>query len=183
LDTAAVGDGSRTVRGPGRVGANQILAVSLPESPLAPERRRAVVDAVAARLLTSDGLRSLAPDHPQYQGQYGGDQWVRDGAYHQGTVWAWLLGPFALAHFRVYRDSDAARSFLRPLSDHLGDYRIGSIAEIFDGEPPFRAAGCIAQAWSVAETLRAWHELARGTWPASAHAACRARAEQPSTSR
>ncbi len=111
--------------------------------------------------MTSHGLRSLAPDHPQYQGRYGGDQWARDSAYHQGTVWAWLLGPFALAHARVYGDAAAARALLSPLADHLGDYGLGSIAEIFEGDPPFRPAGCIAQAWSVAETLRAWHELAR----------------------
>ena len=140
---------------------NQILAVSLPESPLSPERRRAVVDACAAHLLTSYGLRSLPPDHPQYQGHYGGDQWARDGAYHQGTVWAWLLGPFALAHYRVYGDAVAARSFLRPLAAHLDDGCIGSIAEIFEGDAPFRPDGCVAQAWSVSETLRAWHELGR----------------------
>jgi glycogen debranching enzyme len=120
-----------------------------------------VVDAVASRLLTSYGLRSLTPDHPDYRGRYGGDQWSRDGAYHQGTVWSWLLGPFALAHFRVYRNAEAARSLLRPLADHLGEYGVGSIAEIFDGDAPFRPGGCVAQAWSVAETLRAWSELAR----------------------
>ena len=141
---------------------NQILAVSLPASPLSPARQRAVVDAVASRLLTSHGLRSLAPGHPDYRGRYGGDQWSRDGAYHQGTVWAWLLGPFALAHYRVYGDAKAARSFLLPLADHLGDYGLGSIAEIFDGDACFRPGGCIAQAWSVAEVLRAWLELASG---------------------
>jgi len=93
---------------------NQIFAVSLPESPLSPERQRKIVDACARHLLTSYGLRSLVPGHPRYQGHYGGDQWARDGAYHQGTVWAWLLGPFALAHFKVYRDAEAARSFLAP---------------------------------------------------------------------
>jgi predicted glycogen debranching enzyme len=139
---------------------NQILAVSLPESPLSPARRRAVVDAVASRLLTSHGLRSLAPDDPAYRGRYGGDQRQRDGAYHQGTVWAWLLGPFALAHHRVYRDPAAARSFLLPLADHLGTHGVGTLAEIFDGDPPFRPDGCVAQAWSVAETLRAWQALA-----------------------
>ncbi|MEK7385965.1 MAG: amylo-alpha-1,6-glucosidase, partial [candidate division NC10 bacterium] len=108
----------------------------------------------------SYGLRSLAPGHPQYQGRYSGDQWRRDGAYHQGTVWAWLLGPFALAHFKVYGDAAAARSFLEPLAQHLRDYGVGSIAEIFDGDAPFAPRGCIAQAWSVAETLRAWHGLA-----------------------
>jgi predicted glycogen debranching enzyme len=138
---------------------NQILAVSLPESPLAPERQRKVVDACARHLLTSHGLRSLAPGDPQYQGRYGGDPATRDGAYHQGTVWAWLLGPFALAHFRVYRDAALARSFLAPLGQHLDDHGLGSIAEIFDGDAPFRPDGCVAQAWSVAETLRAWHAL------------------------
>jgi predicted glycogen debranching enzyme len=138
---------------------NQILAVSLPESPLSPARQRAVVDACAARLLTSYGLRSLPPDHPRFRGHYGGDQWSRDGAYHQGTVWSWLLGPFALAHHRVYGDAAVARSFLRPLAAHLDDGCLGSIGEIFEGEAPFRPDGCVAQAWSVAETLRAWHAL------------------------
>ncbi|OFW27981.1 MAG: glycogen debranching protein [Acidobacteria bacterium RIFCSPLOWO2_12_FULL_65_11] len=139
---------------------NQIFTVSLPESPLSRVRQKRVVDACARHLLTSYGLRSLAPGHPQYQGRYGGDQWRRDGAYHQGTVWAWLLGPFALAHFKVYGDVVAARSFLEPLAQHLRDYGVGSIAEIFDGDAPFAPRGCIAQAWSVAETLRAWHGLA-----------------------
>ena len=139
---------------------NQVFAVSLHESPLSPERQKKVVDACARYLLTSFGLRSLAPGHPDYRGHYGGDQRERDGAYHQGTVWAWLLGPFALAHFKAYGDAATARSFLAPLADHLGDHGVGSIAEIFDGDPPFAPGGCIAQAWSVAETLRAWHELA-----------------------
>jgi predicted glycogen debranching enzyme len=138
---------------------NQILAVSLPESPLSAARQRGVVDACATHLLTSHGLRSLPPDHPQYRGRYGGDQWSRDGAYHQGTVWSWLLGPFALAHHRVYGDAETARSFLRPLAAHLDDGGLGSIAEIFEGDAPFRPDGCVAQAWSVAETLRAWHAL------------------------
>jgi len=141
---------------------NQIFAVSLRESPLSPQRQRQIVDACARHLLTSYGLRSLAPGHPKYQGHYGGDQRHRDGAYHQGTVWAFLLGAFALAHFRVYRDAEAARSFLSPMAHHLGDYGLGSVAEIFDGDSPFAPRGCIAQAWSVAETLRAWHELAGG---------------------
>ena len=89
------------------------------------------------------------------------DQWSRDGAHHQGTVWAWLLGPFALAHYRVHGDAEAARSFLRPLAAYRDDGCIGSIAEIFEGDAPFRPDGCVAQAWSVSETLRAWHELGR----------------------
>jgi len=138
---------------------NQIFAVSLPASPLPQEHQRKVVDACGRHLLTTYGLRSLAPGHPQYQGRYAGDQRARDGAYHQGTVWGWLLGPFALAHVKVYRDAELARSFLAPLADHLADYGVGSIAEVFDGDAPFAPGGCIAQAWSVAETLRAWHEL------------------------
>jgi len=84
---------------------------------------------------------------------------ARDGAYHQGAVWAWLLGPFALGWSRVFGDAKGARDLLAPLADHLGEYGLGSIAEIFDGEPPHAPGGCIAQAWSVAETLRAWHAL------------------------
>jgi glycogen debranching enzyme len=139
---------------------NQIFAVALPESPLAPDHQKKIVDACARYLLTSYGLRSLAPGHPDYRGRYGGDPPTRDSAYHQGTVWAWLLGPFALAHCKVYGDPEAARSFLASLADNLNDYGVGSIAEIFDGDPPFAPGGCIAQAWSVAETLRAWHALA-----------------------
>jgi predicted glycogen debranching enzyme len=138
---------------------NQIFAVSLAESPLSVERQRRVVDACARHLLTSHGLRSLSPADPAYRGYYGGPQVERDGAYHQGTVWGWLLGPFALAHARAYGDRAAARAFLEPLGQHLADYGVGSIAEIFDGEPPFAPRGCVAQAWSVAETLRAWQAL------------------------
>ncbi|MBI2466217.1 MAG: glycogen debranching enzyme family protein [Candidatus Rokubacteria bacterium] len=140
---------------------NQIFAVSLPESPLEPERQRGVVDACARWLLTPFGLRSLAPGHPQYRGRYEGGPQERDGAYHQGPVWGWLLGPFALAHLRVYGDSTAARAFLQPMASHLADHGVGSVAEIFDGDPPFAPKGCIAQAWSVAETLRAWVEIGR----------------------
>jgi predicted glycogen debranching enzyme len=140
---------------------NQIFAVSLPESPLTPERQRRVVEACARHLVTSFGLRSLAPGHPQYHGRYGGGVRERDGAYHQGTVWGWLLGPFALAHLRVYGDPDAAAAFLQPIAHHLADFGVGSVAEIFDGDPPHTPQGCIAQGWSVAETLRAWLEIAR----------------------
>jgi predicted glycogen debranching enzyme len=140
---------------------NQILAVSLAESPLAPERQRQVVDACARHLLTSFGLRSLASGHPQYHGGYCGGPKERDAVYHQGPVWAWLLGPFVLAHLRVYGNPAAARTFLEPLAHHLDDFGVGSIAEIFEGDPPFRPRGCIAQAWSVSETLRAWMETGR----------------------
>jgi predicted glycogen debranching enzyme len=138
---------------------NQIFAVALPESPLSPERQKRVVDVCARHLLTSYGLRSLAPDDPKYIPRYAGDVASRDGAYHQGTVWAWLLGPFVRAHYKVYRDRAAARLMLAPLADHLGDFGVGSIAEVFDADPPFLPGGCIAQAWSVSETLRAWVEI------------------------
>ncbi|MFP4345674.1 MAG: amylo-alpha-1,6-glucosidase [Anaerolineales bacterium] len=141
---------------------NQIFAVSLPHSPLDEEQQRAVVAACARALLTSHGLRSLAPDEPEYIGHYGGDRETRDAAYHQGTVWSWLIGPFVQAHLRVYGDREAARSFLVPLFRHLADHGIGSISEIFDGDAPFEPRGCIAQAWSVAEVLRAWHALQEG---------------------
>jgi glycogen debranching enzyme len=138
---------------------NQILAVSLAASPLPSERRRAVVDACARHLLTSYGLRSLAPLDERFLGCYTGDARARDVCYHQGAAWGWLLGPFALAHFAAYGDAAAARRFLAPLADHLTDHGLGSIAEIFDGDPPHAPNGCIAQAWSVAETLRAWQAL------------------------
>jgi predicted glycogen debranching enzyme len=138
---------------------NQILAVSLPASPLSPERQRQVVDACARRLLVSCGLRSLAPGEPGYRPHFGGGPRERDGAYHQGTAWAWLLGPFALAYDRVHGDRAAARALLEPMAQHLADYGVGSIAEVFDAEPPFAPGGCIAQAWSVAETLRVWFRL------------------------
>ena len=135
---------------------NQIFAVSLPESPLTPDKQQAVVDACARHLLTSHGLRSLAPDDPRYIGHYGGGPRERDAAYHQGTVWGWLLGPFVLAHLRVYNDPTQAASFLGPMAHHLTAHGLGSASEIFDGDAPFTPRGCIAQAWTVAEVLRAW---------------------------
>ncbi len=137
---------------------NQLLAVSLAHSPLDPDHQKAVVDICSRHLLTSHGLRSLEPDHPGYRGSYSGGPAQRDGAYHQGTVWAWLIGPFASAHLRVYRDPEAARELLWPLLRLLTDHGLGSISEIFDGDAPFAAHGCFAQAWSVAEVLRVWHE-------------------------
>jgi predicted glycogen debranching enzyme len=135
---------------------NQLFAVSLTHSPLPPEQQRAVVDVCARALLTSHGLRSLAPDDPAYVGRYGGDQRERDAAYHRGTVWAWLMGPFVSAHLRVYCEPRVARSYLEPLIQHLEGHGMGTISEIFDGEPPFAPRGCMAQAWSVAEIIRAW---------------------------
>ena len=139
---------------------NQVFAVSLPVSPLTREQTKGVVDTLGRELLTSFGLRSLAPSDPGYRGRYAGEPRERDSAYHQGTVWAWLLGPFALAHYTVYRDRAAAQSFLEPLGRTIYSAGLGSISEIFGGDAPFPPAGCFAQAWSVAETFRVWEFLA-----------------------
>ena len=138
---------------------NQIFAVSLPESPLSPDRQRAVVDVCARELLTSFGLRSLGRKEPGYVGHYGGGVAQRDAAYHQGTAWGWLLGPFALAHLRVYQDAAMAMSFLEPMLRHIAAAGLGTAGEIFDGDEPFAPNGCIAQAWTVGETLRAWRRI------------------------
>jgi glycogen debranching enzyme len=111
--------------------------------------------------LTSYGLRSLSTKDSGYLGAYAGDAWHRDAAYHMGTVWAWLLGPFARAHFRVYGDARLAQSLLEPIAQHLNAACIGTVSEIFDGDAPHSAKGCFAQAWSVAEILRSWIYLER----------------------
>lgn len=138
---------------------NQIFAVSLPFGLLEPERARAVVDICARELVVSYGLRSLAPDEADYTGHYGGDTLQRDSAYHRGTVWGWLLGAFAVAHLNVYHNPKVALSYLEPLADHLNDRGLGTLSEVFDGDPPHTPDGAIAQAWSVAEALRAWHAI------------------------
>ena len=139
---------------------NQIFAVSLPNSPLDRSRQREVLNCVEQRLLTPYGQRSLCPRHPAYCGRYQGGPYQRDRVYHQGTVWAWLIGPYVEAWLRVHDFSAAAkakmRQHLQPLVDHLDDAGIGSISEIFDGDAPHTPRGSIAQAWSVAELLRAW---------------------------
>jgi predicted glycogen debranching enzyme len=135
---------------------NQILAVSLPNPVLDRARWPAVVDAVRERLLTPAGLRSLAREHPDYKPNYHGDLRTRDAAYHQGTVWSWLIGPFVDAWLAVHpEDRAGARAVLAGLVEHLGDACVGSVSEVFDAEPPFRPRGCVAQAWGVAELLRA----------------------------
>lgn len=138
---------------------NQIFAVSLPFPLLDGEVARAAVDVVGRALLTSYGLRSLASSDPAYRGDYGGDSVRRDSGYHQGPVWAWLLGAYAEAHHRVHGDAEAAIRLLTPLVDHLRDAGLGSISEIFEGDAPHGPRGCVAQAWSVAETLRVWRAL------------------------
>ncbi len=136
---------------------NQILAVSLPNPVLDQKFWRPVVETVQAQLLTPLGLRSLAPGHPDYKPAYFGDLRARDAAYHQGTVWGWLIGPFVDAWLNVHPDDRAgARKFLEGFLPHLDRFGIGTIAEIFDATEPFQPRGCISQAWSVAEWLRCW---------------------------
>jgi predicted glycogen debranching enzyme len=151
------------IDGPGgsdpRLRPNQLLALSLWASPLDRATQRAVLRRCTAHLLTSYGLRSLAPGEADYRGRYVGGVAERDGGYHQGPVWAWLLGHYALAHYRVHGDAAAAQRWLRPIGDHLRDTGLGQVSEIFDGDPPHTPRGCPAQAWSVATVLEAWWRL------------------------
>jgi predicted glycogen debranching enzyme len=140
---------------------NQIFALSLTHPVLDPALWKAVLEAAGERLVTPVGLRSLAPGHPDYKATYFGDLRARDAAYHQGTVWAWLIGPWIDAWLRVYPDDRAgARRFLDGFVPHLHEACVGSISEIFDAERPFTPRGCVAQAWSVAELLRCWLKTA-----------------------
>jgi glycogen debranching enzyme len=134
---------------------NQLFVVALAPELLAPERARAVVDVCVRDLWTPVGLRTLAPSDGAYVGHYGGDQTARDGAYHQGTVWPWLLGAFVQAHLNVYDDPALARTYIAPLADALDGYGVGTLGEIFDGDAPHAPCGTIAQAWSVAELIEA----------------------------
>jgi 4-alpha-glucanotransferase len=140
---------------------NQLFAVSLPASPFPAAVQGQIVDCCRRHLLTTYGLRTLAPSDPNYRGSYRGDVRARDGAYHQGTVWAWLLGHYAIAEHRVTGDAALALSRLAPLADHLGDAGLGTIGECFDGDPPHHPRGTPAQAWSVACTLEAYWRLLR----------------------
>ena len=138
---------------------NQIFAVSLPHSPLGPGRQRAVLETVQHHLLTPRGLRTLSPDDPRYKGRYEGSQGLRDRAYHQGTVWAWLTGAFIEAYLKVnagrWEAVEQAGKWLGQFDEHLSEAGMGYISEVFDGDRPHCPGGCIAQAWSVAELLRA----------------------------
>lgn len=137
---------------------NQILAVALTEDLLPPHRARSVYWTVRRRLLTPFGLRTLDPEDPRYKGECAGDETARLSAAHQGTVWPWLLGPLADAHFRVFGNTEESRRTMRvllaPLRAHVRETGLGSIAEMFDGDPPHTPRGCFAQAWSVAEVAR-----------------------------
>jgi predicted glycogen debranching enzyme len=141
---------------------NQVLAISLRHAILEQARWEPVLAVVRRQLFTPVGLRSLAPNHPDYKPKYFGDLRARDAAYHQGTVWPWLIGPFVDAWLRVYpADGAAARGFLEGLVPHLGEACLGTLSEIFDAETPFMPRGCVAQAWSVAEMLRCWVKTAQ----------------------
>jgi predicted glycogen debranching enzyme len=141
---------------------NQVLAISLPNPVLVRERWSSVLNAARDRLLTPVGLRSLAPGDADYKSRYFGDLRARDAAYHQGTVWGWLVGPFVDAWLKLYPDDlEGARRTLEGFIPHLDDGCIGSISEVFDAEEPFTQRGCIAQAWSVAEVLRVWVKLSQ----------------------
>jgi len=124
-------------------------------------RWRPVLDVVTKRLLTPVGLRSLAPGHADYKAKYYGDLRSRDAAYHQGTVWAWLIGPYLDARHKVFpREREQDRQLLEGFVNHLHESGIGSISEVFDAVEPFTPRGCVAQAWSVAEVLRCWANTA-----------------------
>ncbi|HEY0941816.1 MAG TPA: amylo-alpha-1,6-glucosidase [Steroidobacter sp.] len=141
---------------------NQIFALSLQHPVLYQRHWKQVVDTVHDKLLTPYGLRTLSSDHPDYKTHYRGNLRARDAAYHQGTVWPWLIGHYIDAYLRVYPDPAAARALLDAFPAHLCDAGIGSISEIFDAEEPFAPGGCVAQAWSVAEVLRAWLKTGPG---------------------
>jgi predicted glycogen debranching enzyme len=140
---------------------NQLLAISLTHPVLDESRWESVLKTAHEKLLTPVGLRSLSREHPEYKSKYFGDLRSRDAAYHQGTVWGWLIGPFIDAWLKVHPDAaNGAREFLDGFANHLDEACIGSVSEVFDAEPPFTPRACIAQAWSVAEVLRCWLKTA-----------------------
>ncbi len=148
-----------------RLRPNQLFAICLDHPVLERGRWQAVLDAVARELLTPVGLRTLEPSDPQYVRYYHGNLAARDSAYHQGTVWPWLLGAYVDAFLKAHGDPAAARRLLEAFPAHLQVAGLGTISEVFDGEPPHNPHGCIAQAWSVAEVLRCWKRTAPGKLP------------------
>ena len=156
LDVLDSSDGDEVLVRP-----NQLLAVSLFHSPLEPAAQQAVLRICGHELLTSYGLRSLAPRHAAFRPHYVGDVLERDSGYHQGPAWGWLLGHYAMAEYRVHGNAAAALAVLEPIRDHLQDAGLGTISEIFDGAPPHLPRGAPAQAWSVAGVLQAWEWLSR----------------------
>jgi len=139
---------------------NQLFAASLTRDLLSEAQISSMLQQVTDHLLTPFGLRSLSPQDPAYRRHFNGNQAERDGAYHQGAVWPWLIGPYIDIHLRIYNDRAALRSLLQPLVQHLWNMCLGTICEVMEPEPPFTPAGCFAQAWSVAEVLRCWRLVA-----------------------
>ncbi|MBC7390318.1 MAG: glycogen debranching protein, partial [Opitutaceae bacterium] len=137
---------------------NQVFVLSLPFEMVNKKIGKAILKEVEELLLTPVGLRSLSPKNYHYKGYYAGDWVARDGAYHQGTVWSWLLGPYMTAKIKIDGDSgkEQIRKFLKTFEQHLKEGGIGTVSEIFDGEAPFYPKGCIAQAWGVSEILRVY---------------------------
>ena len=150
----------------GSIRPNQVFALSLPFPLLSGEKARRLLKAVERELVIPLGLRSLSPEDGRYVGRYEGDQKERDRAYHQGTAWAWLVGPHLAAYVRVHRGERAwrrAEGILAAFEEHLSDAGVGTISENFDGDSPHQPRGCISQAWSVAAVLEAyWSGVAGG---------------------
>jgi predicted glycogen debranching enzyme len=139
---------------------NQLLAASLTHNLLSETQTRSMLQQVTDHLLTPMGLRTLDPGDPAYRNHFNGNQLQRDSAYHQGTVWPWLIGPYIDVHLHIYNDCATLLPLLQPLVRHLWDDCIGTVCEVAEPEPPFAPAGCFAQAWSAAELLRAWLAVA-----------------------
>lgn len=148
-----------------RLRPNQLIALAIPQPPVPRDMAKQIVSITGRHLLTPYGLRTLAPYDPEYRGRYEGDVFARDSAYHQGTVWPWLLGPYADTLLFAFGENAStlarARSLLKPFERHLRYAGLGTVSEIFDGDPPHHPRGCFAQAWSVAELLRIWHRTRR----------------------
>ena len=138
---------------------NQVLALSLPNTLVPSDQGQSILSVVAENLVTPVGLRSLAPGDEQYRGHYGGSLWEREGSYHNGTVWGWLIGPYLDAIVRYNDDQAAASAQLREFVDQVAAGALGTVSEVFDGDAPHAPRGCYAQAWSVAEILRHWRTL------------------------
>ncbi|HLI91119.1 MAG TPA: amylo-alpha-1,6-glucosidase [Ktedonobacteraceae bacterium] len=142
---------------------NQLFAASLRHDLLTDEQAASILQCVTEQLLTPQGPRSLSPRDPNYHDHFNGDRWQRDGAYHQGTVWPWLIGAYCDVYLRVHNDPAALSALLRPFVAQLWEACLGTLSEVAEPEPPFTPAGCFAQAWSVAEVLRCWQNMAPGT--------------------
>jgi glycogen debranching enzyme len=152
---------------------NQVLAISLTNSMVSKARAKSILRVVERELLTPHGLRTLSPNDSRYIGRYQGDPRNRDGAYHQGTVWPWLMGPYITSYVKTFGENTGrkfATEWLKNFDDHLREACLGQVSEIFDGDSPHTPRGCVAQAWSVAELLRAAVEDVYATESAS-HAA------------